>query len=260
MSISSLSDDEGEGSARSPGPGPGTVVLLHGLCLGSWAMAPLAFRLRRRGFRTLNLDYSSRTVPLDRLGCEWLPGKLSERLPGPESRGPVHFVTHSMGGIVLRSWLRRETERTGGDLPPWLGRTVMIAPPNGGSGVVDRLREWPPFRWATGVNGLFLGTDDGSAPNTLGPWPRAAELGVIAGCASLNPLFSSWLCGPNDGKVSVESTRLEGMRAHVALPQSHTWIQWRSSTAREVCAFLENGTFSGGNEAQAPLDPAKRSP
>lgn len=243
MSISFPSASEGEGSDRSPAPDLGTVVLIHGLCLGSWAMAPLAQRLRRRGFRTLNLDYSSRKVPLARLGSEWLPSMLARGLSLAEG-SQVHFVTHSMGGIVLRAWLRAECDRAGGRPPSWLGRSVMIAPPNRGSAVVDRLRDWPPFLWVTGVNGVRLGTEASSSPNSLGSWPAGLELGIIAGDVALNPLFSSWLGGPNDGKVSVESTRLEGMSAHVVLAQSHTWMQWRVATAREVCRFLETGAFS----------------
>ena len=218
-----------------------TVVLLHGLGLGSWAMARLERSLRAEGYRTINLPYPSRTLPLEQLAAEWLPAQLRARVIATALH--FHFVTHSMGGIVLRAWLREEQRKNGGRPPAGLGRVVMLAPPNQGSAVADRLRRFPPFRWFTGVNGARLGTDAVSLPRTLGPWPAEIDLGIIAGDRTLNPLFSAWLDGPNDGKVSVASTRLAGLRDHLVLPHSHTWLQWRADTARAVARFLQYGRF-----------------
>jgi hypothetical protein len=218
------------------------VVLLHGLGLGGWAMARLERSLRAEGFRTVNLTYPSRTLSLEQLAAEWLPAQLRAR--GIAAAPRVHFVTHSMGGIVLRAWLREEQRKNDGRPPAGLGRVVMLAPPNQGSAVADRLRRFPPFRWFTGVNGARLGTGANSVPRALGPWPAGIELGVIAGDRTLNPLFSAWLGGANDGKVSVASTRLAGMRDHLVLPHSHTWLQWRADTARAVGRFLQHGSFS----------------
>ncbi|MBI5382057.1 MAG: alpha/beta hydrolase [Opitutae bacterium] len=222
-------------------PAAATVVLLHGLGLGGWAMALLARQLRRAGFRTCNLTYPSRTLPLEEIATAWLPAHLPLAANHTEAR--LHFVTHSMGGIVLRAWLREEMRRHGRP-PAWLGRVVMLAPPNHGSAVVDHLRGFPPFHWFTGVNGPRLGTGSDSFPLALDPWPDAIELGVIAGTRSLNPLFSAWLAGPSDGKVTVASTQLAGQRAHLTLPYSHTWLQWRGATVRAVAGFLARGDFS----------------
>ena len=219
-----------------------TVVLLHGLGLGSWAMARLERSLRAEGYRTINLPYPSRTLPLEQLAAEWLPAQLRARVIATALH--FHFVTHSMGGIVLRAWLREEQRKNSARPPANLGRVVMLAPPNQGSAVADRLRRFPPFRWFTGVNGARLGTGANSVPRALGPWPAGIELGVIAGDRTLNPLFSAWLGGANDGKVSVASTRLAGMRDHLVLPHSHTWLQWRADTARAVGRFLQHGSFS----------------
>jgi triacylglycerol lipase len=223
-------------------PEADTVVLLHGLGLGGWAMARLERSLRTAGYRTVNFTYPSRSVPLEKLATEWLPAQLRSR--GVATVPRVHFVTHSMGGIVLRAWLREEQRRNGGRLPSALGRVVMLAPPNQGSAVVDRLRRFPPFRWFTGVNGIRLGTGADSLPRALGPWPTAVDLGIIAGDCTLNPLFSTWLDGANDGKVAVASTRLAGLRDHLVLPHSHTWLQWRADTARAVGRFLQHGSFN----------------
>ncbi len=229
-----------------------TVVLLHGLGLGGWAMARLGSALTREGYHVVNLSYPSRTVPLEILARDWLPAQLAAHGTDPVDTPRLHFVTHSMGGILVRAWLD-EQRRAGIPFPAHLGRVVMLAPPNAGSAVPDKLEKFPPFRWFTGVNGRRLGTAPTSAPNTLGPWPAAApdparrpgsgELGVIAGDRSLNPLFSCWLAGPDDGKVAVASTHLAGEHAHLVLHHSHTWLQWRADTARAVSTFLRTGRF-----------------
>ena len=214
---------------------PETVVLLHGLGLRSWAMRRLARGLQVAGYRVINLTYPSRTLSLEEIAAVWLPARLLAAGLAPTDR--VHFVTHSMGGIVVRLHRR--------DHPPVCpGRVVMLAPPNQGSEVVDHLRDFAPFRWFTGVNGRRLGTTAASAPLSLGPWPAdAGELGIIAGDRSLNPLFAVWLRGPNDGKVSVARTRLTGMSDFIVLPHSHTWLQWSDGALAQTQAFLAGGKF-----------------
>lgn len=232
-----------------------TVVLLHGLGLGSWAMARFEHDLRREGYRVVNISYDSRGTPLEQLAGSWLPRVLHDT--GTDSAPRLHFVTHSMGGIILRLWLHQTMESQSAQTsdpttnsqfpttPGRLGRVIMLAPPNAGSEVADRLRNFPPFRWFTGVNGARLGTSPDSLPRALGPWPAGAgQLGVIAGNHSFNPLFSTWLPGPDDGRVSVASTRLDGMSDFLILRHSHTWLQWRRETIRQACAFLRDGRFS----------------
>lgn len=214
-------------------------MLLHGLGLRSWAMWPLERTLAREGYHVINLTYPSRRLPLEKLGGEWLPARLREH--GVTEAPRVHFVTHSMGGIVLRVWLHGQA------VPPNFGRVVMLAPPNAGSEVVDRLKNFPPFRWITSVNGARLGTGGDSLPRTLGPWPAASgELGIIAGDRTFNPLFHAWLPGPNDGQVPVSSARLDGMSDFLVLHHSHTWLAWRGETLAQVRAFLRHGRFSRG--------------
>lgn len=213
-----------------------TVVLLHGLGRTRWSMHRIARTLERDGYRVVNLSYPSRSLPLEKLAGEWLPAQL--RAHGATTAPRVHFVTHSMGGIVVRLWLR--------DRPPPanLGRVVMLAPPNQGSEVTDRLAAYAPFRWTTGINGRRLGTGADSLPRQLGPWrPGSADLGVIAGDRPLHPLASAWLPGPDDGKVSVASTHLSGERDHVVVRHSHTWLGWRRDTLAHVKAFLRTGRF-----------------
>jgi triacylglycerol lipase len=220
-------------AAMPPPDSRETVVLLHGLGLNRLAMTRLACALRRDGYRVVNLSYPSRSIPLEQLAADWLPAML--RAQNVDTASRLHFVTHSMGGILLRLHLRDHT-------PPHLGRIVMLAPPNHGSEVADRLRDNPLFRLFTGVNGRRLGTSPDSAPRQLGPLD--ADLGIIAGDRSLNPLFSSWIGRPSDGKVAVESTRLDGMRDHLVVPISHTWLQWRGPVIAQIKTYLRDGKFA----------------
>ena len=217
-----------------------TVVLLHGIGVNGWTMARLGSALARDGYRVVNLSYPSRTVPLETLARDWLPAQLVAHHTAAAPR--LHFVTHSMGGILVRTWLA-EQRRAGTSLPANLGRVVMLAPPNAGSEAADRLGRSRIFRAVLGPNLARLGTAPDHLPKSLGPWPAAAELGIITGNRSVNPLASVWVPKPNDGPVSVAATHLAGERAHRVLPVSHTGILFRAATARAVSTFLRFGRF-----------------
>ena len=217
-----------------------TVVLLHGLGVGGWTMHRLGSALTRDGFHVVNLSYPSRTVLLETLARDWLPAQLAAHVPAASPR--LHFVTHSMGGILVRAWLGRAS-RTGPAFPANLGRVVMLAPPNAGSEAAERLGRSGLFRALLGPNLSLLGTAPQHLPQRLGPWPTTAELGIIAGNRSVNPLASIWVPKPNDGPVSVAATHLAGETAHRTVPASHTGILFHSATARAVSTFLRTGRF-----------------
>ena len=217
-----------------------TVVLLHGLGVGGWTMYRLGSALTRDGFHVVNLSYPSRTVLLETLARDWLPAQLAAHVPAASPR--LHFVTHSMGGILVRAWLGRQS-RTGPAFPANLGRVVMLAPPNAGSEAAERLGRSGLFRALLGPNLSLLGTAPQHLPQRLGPWPTTAELGIIAGNRSVNPLASIWVPKPNDGPVSVAATHLAGATIHRIVPASHTGILFHSATARAVSTFLRTGRF-----------------
>ena len=217
-----------------------TVVLLHGLGVGGWTMHRLGCALARDGFHVVNLSYPSRTVRLETLARDWLPAQLAAHVPAASPR--LHFVTHSMGGILVRAWLGRQS-RTGPVFPANLGRVVMLAPPNAGSEAAERLGRSGLFRALLGPNLTLLGTAPQHLPQRLGPWPATAERGISAGNRSVNPLASIWVPKPNDGAVSVAATHLAGETAHRTVPASHTGILFHSATARAVSTFLRTGRF-----------------
>src|ERR1700730_14728877 len=165
------------------------VILLHGLCRTSASMDKMASALAAAGYYVENIDYSSRSASVEKSSDMAIDRALADSEMQSCSR--IHFVTHSLGGILVRSYFSRHDRGR-------LGRVVMLGPPNRGSEVVDNLGSWWLFRKLNGPAGCELRTDLDSTPNKLGP--VNFELGVIAGDRSINWINSLMIEGKNDGK------------------------------------------------------------
>jgi pimeloyl-ACP methyl ester carboxylesterase len=208
------------------------VVLLHGLARSASSMKALEARLISEGYQVSNIDYPSRNHTVEILAA--LVVRQGIQQCTEKSASKINFITHSLGGILVRVYLKSNKRDD-------IGRVVMLGPPNQGSEVVDNLKDTPGFELLNGPAGMELGTSSADIPKSLGP--VEFELGVIAGTQSINLILSTFLPGPNDGKVSVESTRVEGMTDFIALPTTHPFMMKNKTVMDQAIYFLKHGKF-----------------
>ena len=208
------------------------VILLHGLARTQASMQAMESALLAQGYAVSNPGYRSREASIAVLAEEAMATGLDQCTAHSPER--IHLVTHSLGGILVRQYLHDHPQTE-------IARVVMLGPPNQGSQIVDHLRDSPGFGWLNGPAGLQLGTAERSVPKSLGP--VAFELGVIAGTFSVNPILSTHLPEPNDGKVSVAATRVSGMADHLSLPTSHTFMMRNPEVIAQTLHFLRYGQF-----------------
>ena len=208
------------------------VVLLHGLARTASSMEKLGKALTEADYLVSNVDYPSRKFPIETLANMAVGQGIAECKTQKAKR--ISFVTHSLGGILVRQYMKIHQV-------PELSRVVMLAPPNHGSEVVDTLRNFPGFALLNGPAGLQLGTSLSAIPNTLGA--VNFEVGVIAGTRSINLILSNFLPNPDDGKVSLESAKVDGMKDFIALPTAHPFIMKNDLVIKQVLHFLKHGVF-----------------
>ncbi len=209
------------------------IILLHGLSRTRRSMNKAGRSLAAYGYKIINVDYPSRSADISALSQQY----ITEALKQCDTEGvkKIHFLTHSMGGILLRDYLASQ-------IIDKLGRVVMLAPPNQGSEVVDKLGSWKLFYYLNGPAGLQLGTDNNSVPNRLGP--VNFQLGVIAGNKTINPFLSGLIPGANDGKVSVSRAQVVGMKDFIVMPYSHSFIMRREAVIEQALHFIQQGSFA----------------
>ena len=208
------------------------VVLLHGISRTARSFRKMQTTLEGSGFATLNLDYASRRKALDALAEDIHP---AIELFADGLTGAVHFVCHSMGGLLARVYLARYR-------PKRLGRVVMLGTPNSGSEIADRLKNFGAYRAFFGPAGQQLGTQRSAVDHAMLP-PVDYPVGIIAGNRSIDPVAGRMLPKPHDGRVSVENTKLDGMADHIVMETTHPWLARNGPAIEQTIVFLRDGEF-----------------
>jgi triacylglycerol lipase len=208
------------------------VILLHGMGRTERSMSKIEDRLQDEGYLVWNQRYASTKDPIAILSASAVGEGLD--FCAHKQTNKIHFVTHSLGGILVRHYLQDHHIDT-------LGRIVMLAPPNQGSEVVDALDEYGLYAYFMGPAGMALGTDPGSLPNQLKP--ISGEIGIISGASSSDPWFSPIIPGVDDGKVSVERTKLAEMSDFIVVDSGHTFIMRDAAVINQIVTFLRDGRF-----------------
>jgi triacylglycerol lipase len=217
------------------------VILLHGIGRSKSSMGRIEAFLSARGYRVVNFDYPSTRESIERIADTFIPKAIAQCRVDPTDK--IHFVTHSLGGIIVRQYLQSNTLPEG-------SRVVMLAPPNHGSELTDYFETFCFYKWIYGPAGQELGTDPESTPNRLKPID--IEVGILAGNRSMNPIFSPIIPGPDDGRVSVDHTTMAEMTDFLVIPTSHNGIVSNAAALKQVAHFLEHGKFDHRGDGPDP--------
>ena len=202
-------------------------------------MSKMQRALEGEGYRVLNVSYPARKHRIEVLARR-VRASILTQVPEEE---PLFFVTHSLGGIIVR-YLEQTSPF------PNAKRLVMLSPPNHGSEVVDKLRRWRPFHWINGPAGAQLGTGPDGLVASLGL--PTLETGIITGDRSINWVLSCFIPGPDDGKVSVKRAQLKGMKDFLVVHASHPYIMKKRQVLGATIRFLESGSFQEAPDNERP--------
>lgn len=214
------------------------VVLLHGIGHSMLNMELLARALKKQGYETLNITYPSLRNDIKSLSC-WLHQKLESKGVW-KTHSKVHFVAHSMGGLVTGFYLQNFESQIPKEK---IGRVVMLGTPHGGSEVADGLQNFWLYKLIFGPAGQELTTEARKGDKIMPTY----ELGIVAGTQNwMYPLGKIFIKQPHDGCVSIESTKLEGMKDHIIMPVLHGIMGWSPKVRDQVLFFLQNGAFKHG--------------
>jgi len=209
------------------------VVLLHSISRTVRSFRRVQTAIEASGFVALNLGYASRRKALESLADDIHPAIESF---AASIEGSIHFVGHSMGGLLARVYLAKYR-------PKRLGRVVMLGTPNSGSEIADRLKNVVAYRAWFGPAGQQLITQRDATLIAIFP-PVDYPVGIIAGNRSIYPISSAFLPKPNDGRVSVANTKLDAMVDHIVIAASHPWLVRKPLAIEQTIAFLRDGRFN----------------
>ncbi|MGZ0164632.1 MAG: esterase/lipase family protein [Planctomycetales bacterium] len=205
------------------------VVLLHGIFRSSKAMSRVQDRLEKDGYLVVPFDYPSTRV--DIAASAKMLGQVVESLEGVEK---ISFVTHSLGGLVVRSWLGQGGDERARCL-------VMMGTPNKGAEVADILRNWHLYRLILGPAGQQLVADQSGDIAKL-PIPEI-PFSVIAGGKGTTDGYNPLIPGDDDGLVAASSAYLGGAEDSMTLPVLHSFLPFNAAVIDAVSLYLKTGAF-----------------
>lgn len=209
------------------------VIVLHGLGRTAWSMSRIEAALSNENYLVWNEGYPSTSDNIETLSNTTIKEGL--KFCSVNNTSATHFVTHSLGGILVRQYLQHNSIEN-------IGRIVMLSPPNQGSEVADLLNDYSLYQLVLGPAAGQLGTGEGSLIRQLKP--VKGEIGIITGDNSSDPWFSPVIPGEDDGKVSVESAKLEEMSDFITVHNGHTFIMRDDSVINQILYFLKHGSFN----------------
>lgn len=207
------------------------VVLLHGIARTKGSMESMGKALSQRGYVVINIDYESREKKIEKLIVDIRKKIVKNKIPEAKK---INFIGHSMGGLVIRAYINKYK-------PKNIGRVVMIGTPNKGSEVADFLVDNYFYKSFYGPAGQELVTDQSDFKKIFGDVNY--ELGVIAGNCTIDPVSSLIIPGDDDGKVAIVKTKIKGMKDHVILCATHSFMPSNKHVKRQAEYFLEHGKF-----------------
>lgn len=212
------------------------VVLIHGLARTSRSMENMGTFLSQNGYEVININYPSREKTIEEIS-NIVEKDIQQYCTDKNKK--INFVVHSMGGIILRYYLKNNKLEN-------LGRVVMLATPNHGTEIVDFLGYNKLFGWLfkrlQGPAAMQLSTDPKtSMPLQLGK--ANFEVGIIIGNIDESRFLSRLIKGENDGRVSIESSKLEGMKEHIIISSGHRFIPDNKEAMEKTLKFLNTGSF-----------------
>ena len=205
------------------------VVLLHGMLRTKRSMSSVEKILQKQGYATLNITY-----PSSKLSIEQIVEFIHEIISVHKAYKKIHFIGYSLGGLVIRAYLHKHKLSN-------LGKVVMVGTPNQGSESADKFKHMWLFKKLIGPAGQQLGTDQDKFKHIFGK--VYYELGVIAGSAAIDPINYMIIPKPNDGKVSVESTKIKGMTDHIVIKTNHTFMIRSTRVLKQILSFLQRSKF-----------------
>ena len=206
------------------------VVLIHGIRDKPYIMWKLEQGLSKSGYSIMNLHYPSVKADMDSI-VSLVHSRLAPRLQDYQK---INFVTHSLGGIVMRAYLHKHKQSN-------FQRLVMIAPPNKGAIMAERFEDFFIYKWIYGQTGQKLGKDSTDYWQQIPP--PSIDFGIIAGGLGNDKGFNPLIPGDDDGTVGVAETKIAGAQDFIVIPGLHTSLLWQNRTLEQVLYFLEYNHF-----------------